>query len=111
LKTLGELLEGVAYLDYWRNKEKEDHESAIGHQDPHLHHISLQVLSCMYVSFSSFGNGICMWIFGCDPSLAWRMAKINSGFPSLSISWIVMVLVGLFPHCFFGSVSCFISLA
>ena len=51
----------------------------------------------MYDFFTSFGmHGICMWFFGCDLSLAWRMDGIDNGFPSLSISWITMVIVGLF---------------
>ena len=35
-------------------------------------------------------HDICMWIFGCDLSLAWMMVRIDSGLPSLA-----MVIVGL----------------
>jgi len=76
----------VAYLDSWSKKTKEEKESARGHQDQQLHHIFLQVPSCMYVSFTSFGmHGICMWILGHDFSFAWRIAWIDIGFPSLAI--------------------------
>jgi len=51
-----------------------------------------------------------MWIFGCDMSLVWRMAEIDSGLPRLAISWIAMVIVGLFPSCVFSWFSCFLSL-
>jgi len=40
-------------------------------------------------------HGICMWFLGCDLSLAWRISWIDSGLPSLSISWIAMVIVGV----------------
>ena len=93
---LGALLEGVAYLDFWSKKEKAEQESTRGHQDQQLHHIFLQVPCCMYVSFTSFGMyGTCMWFLGCDLSLTWRIAQINNGLPSLSISQIAMVIVGL----------------
>jgi len=48
--------------------------------------------------------------FFCDLLLAWRMVKIDSGLPSLPISWIYMVIVGLFPYCVFGWFSCFLIL-
>ena len=87
---------GVAYLDSWSKKANEDQESTRGHQDQQLHQFFLQVPSCMYVVFTSFGmNEICMWILGHDLSLAWRIAWIESGFPSLSISWIAMLIMGL----------------
>ena len=102
---------GVLYLDIWRKKLKEEQESAGGHWDQQLHQIFLQVPSFMYDFFTSLGmHGICMWIFGCDLLLAWRMVSIDSELHRLSISWITMVIVGLFPCCVFGWISCFISL-
>ena len=72
---------GVAYLDTWRKKAKEEKESSGGHQDQQLHQVCLQVLSCMYVFFTSFGmHGIGMWFIGHDMSLAWRIAWIDNGF-------------------------------
>ena len=65
---------GVTYLGYWSKKAKEELESA-RHRDQQLHQICLQVPSCMYVSFTSFGmHGTCMWFLGCDLSLACRIA-------------------------------------
>ena len=94
---LEELLVGVEYLYSWSKKAKEEQESTRGHQDQQLHHIFLQVTSCMYVSFITlYMHGIWMWFIGSDMSLAWRMVEIDSGFPSLSISQIAMVTLGLF---------------
>ena len=94
---------GVAYLDSWRNKAKEELESTRRHQDQQLHQIFLQVLSCMYVYFTGFGmHRICVWVVGCDLSLAWRMLGIDNRLPRISISWIDMVIVGLFLCCVFG---------
>ncbi len=42
----------------------------------------------------------CMWFLGYDMSLAWRMVGIDSGLPSLEISWITMVIVGLLSMLF-----------
>ena len=87
---------GVAYLDSWSKKEKEEKESVRGYQDEQLHQIFLQVSSCMYDLFTSFGmHGTCMWFLGYDLSLAWRMVGIDSGLLGLAISWIAMVIVGL----------------
>ena len=62
---------GVAYLDSWRKKAKEEQESIRRHQDQQIHHIFLQVPSCMYDFFTSFGmDGINMWVIVCDLSLA-----------------------------------------
>jgi len=89
---------GVAYLDSWRNKAKEEQEITRRHWDQQLHHIYLHVSSRMYVSLTSFDmHGICMWILGHDLSFAWSISWIDSGFPSLSISLISMEFVGLFP--------------
>jgi len=42
---------------------------------------SLQVPNCMYDFLASFGmHGICMWLFGYDLSLAWRIAWIDNDF-------------------------------
>jgi len=42
---------------------------------------SLHVLSGMYDFLASFGmHGTCMWFFGYDLSLAWRIAWIDNGF-------------------------------
>jgi len=50
----------------------------------------------MYVSFTSFGmHGTCLCFLGCDLSLAWRIAWIDIGLPSLAISWIAMVIMRL----------------
>ena len=101
----------MAYLDSWRKKAKEEHESARRNQHQQLHHIFLQVSSCMYDLFTSFGmHGTCMWFLGCDLSLAWRISYIDSGLPSLSISWIAMVIVGLLSLLCFGWFSFFHSL-
>ena len=63
--------------------------------------ICLHVPSFMYVFLTIFGMyGICMWFVGCDLSLAWRMVGFDSGFPSLSISWIDVEIVGLFSCLF-----------
>jgi len=51
----------------------------------------------------------CMWILGHGLSLAWRIAWIGSGLPRLAISWIGVVIVGLFPMFCFGWFSCFLS--
>ena len=68
-----------------------------------------QLLNFMYIFFTSFVmHGICMWFFGFDISLAWRMTGNYSRFPSLAISWIEIEFVGLFHHCIFGWVSCFL---
>ena len=108
---LGALLEGVAQLDSWSEKAKEEQESARGHRHQHLHQIFLQVSLCMYGFFPSFGmHGTCMWFLGCDLSLAWRISWIDNGLPSLAISWIAMVIVGLLSLLFFGWFSCFHSL-
>ena len=40
-------------------------------------------------------HDVCMWLFIYDMSLAWRISFVDSGFPSLPISWISMVIVGL----------------
>ena len=78
---------GVAYLDYWRKKAKEEQESIRRHRHQQLHQIFLQVPSCMYDFFTSFGmHGTCMWFLGYDLSLAWRVVGIYSGLPSLAIS-------------------------
>jgi len=37
----------------------------------------------------------CMWFLGYDLSLAWRIAWIDNGLPSLAISCIALVIVGL----------------
>ena len=51
------------------------------HQHQQLHQIFLQVPSCMYDFFTSFGiHGTCMWFLGYDLSLAWRIAWIDNGF-------------------------------
>ena len=97
---LGALLEGVAYLDFFSKKVKEEQEITRGHWDQQLQWSFLAGTSCMYVFLTSFGmHGICMWFVGCDLSWAWRMARIDSGLPSLAISQIAMVIVGYFP-CF-----------
>jgi len=71
----------------------------------------LQVASFMYDFFTSFGmHGTCMWFLGYDLSLAWRMVGIDSGFPSLDISWIAMVIMGLLSLLCFGWFSFFHSL-
>lgn len=55
----------------------------------------------MYDLFISFGmHDTCMWFVGFDLSLAWRMDGIDSGLPSLAISWVAMVIVGLLPLFF-----------
>ena len=73
--------------------------------------IFLQVLSFMYVLFTIFGtHGLYMWIIGHDLSLAWRIAWIDNGLPSLVISWMSMEIVGLFLSFFFCWFSCFLSL-
>ena len=105
------LLVDVTYLDSWRNKAKEEQESTRGHQDQQLHQICLQVLNCMYDFFISFGmHATCMWFLIYDLSLAWRMVGNDSGLPSVAISWITMVIVGLFSLFCFSWFSCFLSL-
>jgi len=65
----------------------------------------------MYDFITSFGmHGICMWIIGYDLSLAWRIAWVDIGLPSLSISWIAKVIMGLLSLLVFGWFSCFLSL-
>jgi len=51
-----------------------------------------------------------MWFLGYDLSLAWTMARIDSGLPSFAISWIAMVIVGLLSFFCFGWFSFFDSL-
>ena len=98
----------MAYLDSWSKKENEEQESKRRHWHQQLHQILLHVLSCMYDFFTSFGmHGTCMWFLGYDLSLAWMMAGIDSGLPSLSISWIAMVIVGLLSLLFFWLVLIF----
>ena len=99
------LLEGMAYLDSWSKKAKEEQDSARGHCHQQIHQIFLQVSSFMYGFFPSFCmHGICMWFLGCDMSLACRISWIDSGLPSLAISWIAMAIVGLLSLlCFGGS--------
>ena len=52
-------------------------------------------VACMFPSiflkYMAYACGLLV-----DVSLAWRMARIDSGLPSLSISWIAMMIVGLF---------------
>ncbi len=55
-------------------------------------------------------HGICMWFVGCDMSLAWTMARIDSGLPRIVTSWIAMVIVGSYHRCVFGWFSCFLIL-
>ena len=88
----------MAYLDSWSKKAKEERESARRHRHQQLHQIFLQVSSCMYDLFTSFGmHGVCMWILGHGMSLAWSIPWIESGVPSISISYRAMEFVGLFP--------------
>jgi len=102
---------GVAYLDSWSKKAKEERESARRHGDQQLHHIFLQVPSFMHVSFTSFCmHDTCIWFLGYDMSLSWRLSSIHNGFPSLAISWITMVIVGLLSLFDFGWFSCFLIL-
>jgi len=58
----------------------------------------LQVPSRMYDFITSFGmHGMCMWIIDHDMSLAWRISYIYNLFHNLTISWIAMEFLGLFP--------------
>ena len=55
----------------------------------------------MYDFLTSFViYDICMWIFGCDLSWAWRMGLLDSRLPIISISWIAMVILGYFHYLF-----------
>ena len=71
----------------------------------------LQVSSLTYEFFTSFGlHDTSMWLLGYDMSLAWRMVRIDIGFPSLSISWIAMGIVGLLSLLCLVWFSCFLGL-
>jgi len=41
-----------------------------------------------------------MWFLGYDLSLAWRIGGIDSGLPSLAISWIDMMIMGSISFLF-----------
>ena len=50
-----------------------------------------------------------MWVVDFDLSLAWTMAKIDSGFPVHAISLKGMEIVSFFSFFCFGLFSCFLS--
>jgi hypothetical protein len=101
--TLG----GCGILGFWSKKAKEEQESARGHRDQQLHQIFLQVPSCMYVFLTSFGmHGICMWFSVMICHWHGGLPGLTVDLPSLAISWIAMVIVGLF-HFFFWLVLMF----
>ena len=65
----------------WRKKAKESMKVQGDSEISSHNWIALKVLSCVYDLIASFGmHVLCMWLFGYDFSLAWRIFWIDSGF-------------------------------
>lgn len=71
----------VAYLGIGVRKERKSRKAQGDNGINNYNMFSLQVPSCIYDFLASFGiHGICMWLFGYDFSLTWRIVWIDSGF-------------------------------
>ncbi len=85
LKVLGALLEECGIVSFGERRKRKSRKSQEDTGISSYNVFFLQVSSCMYDFLYILGmHGICMWLFGYDLSLAWRIAWIDNGFYSIS---------------------------